>query len=173
MDNPMITRDTEQKRRHWLGPRLAALVVLGIGVVALSQAFAIRESAGYSVVGPRFFPIVVAVGLVLWGVAFLIRTTSLAPDDDLAEQAAAEEAATHWATVLTIMALLVIYVYALAPLGYALATALFFPVVARIMGSRNLLRDLLTGILLGLVIYIVFTRFLGVRLPAGLLAGIL
>lgn len=169
----MNTSGNEQVRHHWLGPRLAALVVLGIGIVALSQAFAIRESAGYSVVGPRFFPIVISIGLVLWGLAFLIRTTSFAPDEALAEQAAAEEAATHWATVLTIMALLVIYVFALGPLGYPLATALFFPVVARVMGSRNLLRDLITGIVLGLVIYIVFTRFLGVRLPAGLLAEIL
>lgn len=169
----MSTRDIEQTHRHWLGLRLAALVVLGIGVVALTQAFGIRESAGYSVVGPRFFPMVIAMGLVLWGLAFLVRTTPLAPDEALAEQAAAEEAATHWATVLTIMSLLVFYVFALGPLGYTLATALFFPVAARVMGSRNFLRDLLTGIVLGLVIYIVFTRFLGVRLPAGLLAGIL
>lgn len=169
----MITNRPEERRRSWLGPRLVAIVVLGIGVVALSQAFAIREGAGYSVVGPRFFPIVVALGLLLWGVAFLVRTTPLAPDEDLAAQAAAEEAATHWATVLMIMAVLVLYVFTLGPLGYPVATALFFPVGARMMGSRHFRRDLITGILLGLVIYLVFTRFLGVRLPAGVLAGIL
>lgn len=169
----MTTNRTVYARRSWLGPRLTAIVVLGIGVVALSQALTIREGAGYSVVGPRFFPIIISLGLLLWGVAFLIRTTPLAPDADLAEQAAVEEAATHWATVLTIMAMLVIYVFALGPLGYPLATALFFPAVARIMGSRNSFRDLVIGILLGLIIYIAFTRFLGVRLPAGVLMGIL
>lgn len=169
----MTTNHSDQPRRSWLGPRLAALVVLGMGIVALWQAFVIREPTGYSVVGPRFFPMVVALGLVLWGVAFFVRTTSLAPDEGLAAQAAAEEAATHWATVLTIIAVLVIYVFALGPLGYTVATTLFFPIVARTLGSRNLWRDLLTGILLGLLIYIAFTRFLGVRLPAGVLGGIL
>lgn len=169
----MTTNRSTPPSRSWLGPRLAAFVVLGIGLTALVQAFAIREGAGYSVVGPRFFPIIVAIGLVVWAVAFLIRTTPLMPDAALAEQAAAEEAATHWSTVIMIITTLVLYLFALSPLGYTVATALFFPVVARIMGSRNFLRDLITGILLGLLIYIAFTRFLGVRLPAGVLAGIL
>jgi putative tricarboxylic transport membrane protein len=99
--------------------------------------------------------------------------TPLSPDNELAEQAATEERATHWPTVLLIMAVLVIYVFALGPLGYPLATALFFPVTARILGSRYLRRDLLTGLLLGFFIYFTFTSFLGVRLPAGVLAGIL
>ena len=169
----MTTNQNTQTRRHWLGPRLAALVILGIGVVAFTQAIGIREGAGYSVVGPRFFPLVAALGLLLLGIGFLIRTTPLYPDHELAEQAAAEEQATHWPTVLLIVAVLVIYVFALASLGYPLATALFFPVVARILGSRHLRRDLLTGLLLGFFIYFAFTRFLGVRLPAGVLAGIL
>jgi len=169
----MTMNQNTSPRRHWLGPRLAALVILGIGVVALTQAIAIREGAGYSVVGPRFFPLVAAAGLLLLGIGFLIRTTPLYPDHELAEQAAVEEQTTHWPTVLLVVAVLVIYVFALGPLGYPLATALFFPVVARILGSRHLLRDLLTGVLLGFFIYFTFTRFLGVRLPAGVLAGIL
>lgn len=169
----MTTNQNTSPRRHWLGPRLAALVILGMGVVALTQAIAIREGAGYSVVGPRFFPLVAAAGLLLLGIGFLIRTTPLYPDHELAEQAAAEEEATHWPTVLLVVVGLVIYVFALGPLGYPLATALFFPVVARILGSRHLLRDLLTGVLLGFLIYFTFTRFLGVRLPAGVLAGVL
>ena len=169
----MTTNPNTSPPRQWLGPRIAALVILGIGVVALTQAVAIREGAGYSAVGPRFFPMVAALGLLLLGVAFLLRTTPLSPDNELAEQAAAEERTTHWPTVLLIMAVLVIYVFALGPLGYPLATALFFPVTARILGSRHLRRDLLTGLLLGFFIYVTFTSFLGVRLPAGVLAGVL
>jgi hypothetical protein len=33
-------------------------------------------------------------------------------------------------------------------------------------------RDIIVGVALGLVIYLAFTRVLGVRLPAGLLTGI-
>jgi putative tricarboxylic transport membrane protein len=152
--------------------RLAALVVLVIGVIALSQIFRIGQGAGYTVIGPRFFPYLVVGGLLLLGVLFLLRTTRF-PDQELAAQAAGEDATTHWSTVGLILLALIAYVFLLAPLGYPVATALFFPVVASILGSGRRVRDLIIGILLGLVIYLVFTRALGVRLPAGVLAGLL
>jgi putative tricarboxylic transport membrane protein len=105
-------------------------------------------------------------------VLFLLRTT-LFPDTDLAEQAAVEEAATHWPTVGLAALLLVVYVYALRPLGYVVATGLFVAIGASILRWRAqavvLVRDLLIGLALASVIYFSFTRFLGVRLPAGLL----
>jgi putative tricarboxylic transport membrane protein len=103
---------------------------------------------------------------------FLLRTTVL-PDIALAEQAADEATKTHWPAVGWTGLALVLYALALNPLGYVLATSLFFPVVARILDSRKPGRDLIIGVGLSLVIYITFTRFLGVRLPAGLLGGIL
>lgn len=157
----------------FLGLRLTAIFLLGVGVIALSQSFQIRQGVGYVVVGPRLFPIIVSTGLFLFALLFLVRTTPLWADNDLAAEAALEEAATHWVTVGLVILALIVYAFTLGPLGYPLATGLFFPVVCRVMGSRKFLRDLLVGIGLGLVIYFGFTRFLGVRLPAGLLRGIL
>ena len=159
-------------RRNLRGPRLAVLGVLILSALALTQIFQIRQGAGYTVIGPRFFPWLVVGGLLLLSLLFLLRTLRF-PDLALAEQAAAEEAATDWRTVGLILLALTIYVLLLNGLGYTVATALFFPIVARILGSRHLVRDLVIGILLGLVIYLVFTQALGVRLPAGLLNGIL
>ena len=154
-----------------LGPRLAAVTLLAASLIALYFAFQIRQGAGYSVVGTLFFPLVVVLGLVGFSILLLLRTT-VWPDHDLAEQAAAEEAATHWGvTGLTGLALLV-YAFTLGPLGYVIATSLFFPAVARVLGSKQPLRDVIIAVALSLVIYIGFTRFLGVRLPAGILAGI-
>jgi putative tricarboxylic transport membrane protein len=141
-------------------------------LIALSQSFQIRQGTGYIVVGPRLFPILIATGLFLLALLFLARTTSLWPDNDIAAEAAREEVATHWPTVGLALFSLVVYAFLLGPLGYTVATALFFPAVSRIMGSRKLLRDVLVGLLLGIGIFVAFTRFLGVRLPAGLLAGL-
>lgn len=158
-------------RSLW-GPRIAGLMLLALGALILNQTFRIGQGAGYIVIGPRFFPTIVAFGLLLLGVIFLLRTTVF-PDFDLAEETAQEEAATHWPTVLYLLAVLIIYAFLLHPLGYALATTFFFPVVSRILGSRKPLRDLIIGLTLGFFIYLAFTRVLGVRLPAGLLSGIL
>jgi putative tricarboxylic transport membrane protein len=154
------------------GPRLLALAFLALGLIVLYGAFQIRQGGGYSAVGPRVFPLAVAAGMLALSVAFLLRTTLL-PDRDLGERAAEEESATYWPTVALILAVLVLYVLALGVVGYVVATVLFFTAAAWILGSRggrrSALRDLLIGVLLGLVIYIGFTRFLGVRLPAGIL----
>jgi putative tricarboxylic transport membrane protein len=159
-------------RRSYWGLRGVALAFLILGLIVLYQTFQIRQGGGYSAVGPQAFPLAVSIGLLLLSVVFLLRTTVF-PDTDLAEQAAAEEAATHWPTVGLLALLLVIYVYALGVLGYVIATALFVAVCATLLrwnaSPRILGRDLLIGLVLAAVIYFSFTRFLGVRLPAGLL----
>jgi putative tricarboxylic transport membrane protein len=58
-------------------------------------------------------------------------------------------------------------------LGYIVATGLFLPITARIMGSRSPVRDVLAGFGIGIVIFFGFTEFLGVRLPAGILGPLL
>jgi putative tricarboxylic transport membrane protein len=62
---------------------------------------------------------------------------------------------------------------ALDGLGYVVATALFLPVTAWILGSRSPIRDLVVGVGLAVAVYIGFTEFLGVRLPAGILGLVL
>lgn len=162
-------------RRGLRGPRLFALGVLGLGLLALYAAFQIRPGGGYSAVGPRVFPLAVAIGLAALAAVLVLRTT-IFPDIELGDQAAAEEAMTHWPTVAWVAAALVIYVFSLRGLGYILATTLFFAAGTWILGSRGraaLARNLAIGLLLSSVIYVGFTRFLGVRLPAGLLDFIL
>ncbi len=158
--------------RVLFGLRLTALTVIGLGGIILTQVSQIGTGAGYIVVGPRIFPTVVGVGILILGFLFLLRTTVVL-DTDLAAEVKAEEAATDWPTTLLSLLSLVAYASLLHPLGYTLATTLFFPVVGRILGSTRLKRDVLIGLALGLIIYLAFTRILGVRLPAGLLTGIL
>ncbi|HEY0737321.1 MAG TPA: tripartite tricarboxylate transporter TctB family protein [Herpetosiphonaceae bacterium] len=154
-----------------LGPRLVAAVLLALGLLIFVQTFSIRAGGGYSAVGPRFFPLIVALGLLLLSALFLVRTT-IRPDEYLVQQSADEEAATHWPTVGLVALALVVYAVALGWLGYILATVLFFPVVARFLGSTRPVRDLIIALVISIAIYEGFTRALGVRLPAGLLRGI-
>ncbi len=123
-----------------------------------------------------------AIGLFVLGAIFALRTTVL-PDTDLAAHAADEDGATHWPTVGLTAVALVGYALALdglavgpvdvPGLGYIVATGLFLPVTARILGSRSPIRDVIVGFGIGIVIYIGFTQFLGVRLPAGILGPLL
>ena len=118
--------------------------------------------------GPR------AWGLLLLGLAiavlaalFLARTL-IRPDVELAERAAREQRSTDWAPPALVVVALLGYALLMEPIGYVVATTLFFPVVARVLGSRAPARDVIAGLVLGAVLYVAFTQFLGVDLPAGL-----
>jgi putative tricarboxylic transport membrane protein len=155
-------------RPAWAAPRATALGVLAIGVVALLATFAIPAGRdGWATSGARFFPLLVSIGLIFFAVAQLLRTTVLA-DEDLGRHAADEAAETEWATPAVLMAALVAYALVLEPLGYVVATALLFPVAARALGSRALVRDVVAGIVFAVAVDLLFTRVLAVPLPIGI-----
>lgn len=173
-------RAGEHAPRALLGPRIAAVFLIALGALLLQQALQIGSTLGYSPVGPTTIPLVVAGVIVVLGVALALRST-LRPviDADLATHVAEEERATHWPTVGIVLAVLVVYALALngftaagisvPGIGYVIATALFLPATAYVLGSRHLVRDALIGVFVSIVVYVSFTRFLGVRLPSGVL----
>jgi putative tricarboxylic transport membrane protein len=153
-------------RPSWAGPRATGLAFLAIGVIAMIATFAVPGQDPWALDGSRFFPAVVSGGLILCSLAFLARVT-IWPDVDLGLHAAREAADTDWFVPALVAGGLIGYVYLLEPLGYVIATWLFFPYGARVLGSRAPVRDGIAGLGLALGIYLLFTYMLGVRLPAG------
>lgn len=154
-------------RQSWVGPRLAGFVLLAGSVAILIAVTTISGRGGYGTSGPRFVPLIVAIGLIVLSALFLLRTW-WRPDVALAVRSAEEDDATHWATPGLIMAALLVYAFALEPIGYPVATALVFFVVARLLGSRAVVRDAVAGLVLGFGLFTAFTQFLGVSLPGGI-----
>lgn len=168
----MTSHDDQAAGHSLLRLRLAAVGVILVGVVALLASFRIAQPGGYSPVGPRGFPLIISVALLAVGILFLLRVTVWL-DHGLVATAREEDRATHWPTPGLLVVLLIVYAMALRPIGYPLATALFVPLSARLLGSNRLRRDIVVGVVLALVLHFGFTQFLGVRLPTGLLDPIL
>ena len=159
----------------FLGPRIFAVAILAFGLFVLLGTFQISNKQGFSPDGPRFFPLIVAVGLLFFGALFLLSTT-LRRDRYLGEKAAAEGVVTDWPTTGMVAAILVVYAFLLNPLGYTVATAIFFVAIAYVLGSRGrrkVLRNLVIGVTLGVLVFFSFTELLGVRLPKGILDPLL
>ena len=154
-------------KQSWAGPRLAGLFLLAASVAILIAVTAIPGRGGYGTAGPRFVPLIVAVGLIVLSSLFLLRTW-WRPDVELAQRSAEEDAATHWATPGLILLALLVYAFAIEPVGYPLSTALVFFALARVLGSRAVVRDAVAGLVLGFGLFTAFTQYLGVSLPAGL-----
>ncbi|MEV4085459.1 tripartite tricarboxylate transporter TctB family protein, partial [Nonomuraea fuscirosea] len=83
--------------------------------------------------------------------------------------ASGEDGETHWPSVLMLLGALAAYALLLVPAGYWQATTVFFVAVARVLGSRRLVRDVLAGLVLALATYFLFDRLLGITLPPGLI----
>ena len=164
--------DEGVSRRATIGLYVFGLALIALGGVALYESTRIRSAAGFSPFGPTVMVIAVGALLLVTGALFLIRLT-IRPDRDLVDRVIEEERATHWPTTGLMAGLLAGYALVLGPLGYIIATGLMIPAGARILGSQRLVRDGVIGFVLALVVYIAFTGFLGVRLPAGLLEPVL
>jgi putative tricarboxylic transport membrane protein len=71
------------------------------------------------------------------------------------------------AALATVALALVVDVALVDWIGFVVASALMFAIAARAFGSRRLTRDSIVGLGIAAVIYVAFTRGLGVALPHG------
>ena len=149
-------------------------VCIGLATLALGATLALSLSgisigAGYDRIGPRFFPYVVAFGLLLISAYFLI--TGLTKQEVVARWD--EERTTNYASFGYLAASLILTLLLLERAGFVIACAIQFWLVARAFGSRHAVRDAAVGCVLSLVCFLAFSKGLGLTLPSGILEGVL
>jgi len=141
---------------------IAALVLIVLSATFLVGVFDIRSPKGLDPAGPRFFPLLVTTAWLVFSIGYLIEGLR-------SPKAAKGDGDRAWFEPVALSALLVLYALLVVPLGYVIATALLFFAAARILGSRQLVRDIVVALVLAVVVYIAFTRFLDISLPEGVL----
>jgi len=152
-----------QGRASW-GELAYGLGLIAVGLALGAMTLDIKVPKIHAKVGPTVFPWVVAGGLVLIGGALAWRAWRaqrgpLQPRDLVA---------------LAILAGgLLQQILLVAWAGFVPTAAVLFAAVATAFGRRRPLIDLAIGLVLALIAYLVFTRLLGLALPAGWLAGVI
>ncbi len=137
-----------------------ALGLLGLALVVALDTRSIVVTPTYARIGPRVFPIVVAIGMAVVGATLLVQAWTGQWRADAAEPADRR-------ALLLVAAGLLLDTLLMRPAGFVLASTSLFACVARAFGSRALVRDAVAGALLATAAYLVFTRLLGLDLPAG------
>jgi putative tricarboxylic transport membrane protein len=132
------------------------LVLAGAGLL-WSAVSAAEGDLGLQ--SPRLAPVVISVAWVVVAAAYLVsRLRSREP-------APAEK--PGWWSPAGVAAGLAGFAIALEYAGFVVSAAVFIVVVARVLGSRHLLRDVIVAVLLPIAVYLAFTRLLDIFLPAG------
>ena len=124
------------------------------------------SEGGYAHIGPNFFPGIVSAGLVVIG-AWLLWETLSGGWRSLARPEPGSEHAFRASSFAWVSAGLFLHMALIGTAGFVIAGTILFACVARGFGSARPARDAALGVVLALVIYLFFVKFLNVGLPAG------
>jgi putative tricarboxylic transport membrane protein len=151
------------------------LLAAGLALVGL---WTIIDARGLTVgfgdpVGPRVFPYVVGVAMLVLAVLLAVATAR----GDVAQGEEGEDVdlttPPDWLTVGKLVGILVLNMLLVDVLGWAVTGALLFAGSAWALGSRTLVRDVIVGIVLSVASWYFFYVGLDVPLSPGILDGIL
>lgn len=148
--------------------------MVAVGVFLVVDALTLTGGfAKVDPVGPKLFPMVVGIGLlvcaVVLGVAIARGSKGAADEGEDIDL----EAPGDWRTVGLLVALFVATIALVDPLGWAITGGLLFAGAATILGSKHYIRNIVIGGVLSVTSFYAFYSGLGIPLPAGILDGIL
>ncbi len=143
--------------------------VAALAAFLFVAAFDIQVRASDRLLGSRLFPLIVMAGLAVLGVlvAFDAWRSGASPETD--------DSPIAWRGAALVMAGLALFALLVEAAGFVVAIAALFVCVAQAFVRaasaqarfKLVLRDAAIGLVLGGIIFVVFTRGLGLNLPAG------
>ena len=153
---------------------------LVVAVCVLVGAFLIYSAltlpGGYAKVdpvGPKLFPMVIGVGLVLLAAILALAIPRGSKGEADAGEDIDPDRPSDWRTVGLLVAIFVATILLVNPLGWTITSALMFAGAATVLGSKHHVRNIVIGVVLGIASFYAFYSGLGIPLPAGILDGIL
>jgi putative tricarboxylic transport membrane protein len=152
------------------GPAVGGEALLSLGMVLLGafvvwQGTLVKAATGHSGIGPGLFPILIGSGLSLIGLVLGWQALSGGwrgmPDDEIALQGA------DWRAFGLISLAVLVHMVLIGWAGFIIASALLYALIARGFGSTRPARDIVIAIAISVLVFLLFTRGLGLNLPAG------
>ncbi len=143
-----------------MSDRIFALAWLCVCALIITRMWLLDVPFAYEPVGPKAFPLILAVLMAACSVVLLAR-----PDGDVA-----------WPQLpllgkgAALVVVLLAYASFFEVLGFPLSTAVMVLAVSRIYGGRTI-PGALTGVSIGVLGYLIFDRLLQVSLPIGRIWG--
>jgi hypothetical protein len=144
------------RRDRWCA---ASLAVIAAAYLVVNLRYPLDTLAAP---GPGVFPLAAGVTLLLLAGAQIL-VSARGPDRD------AEVAGSRWRPPLLMVGLLALYAAALGPLGFLASSFVLVLLAARFMGAPGWLRPAVLALGITIGAWVVFVKWLGVPLPAGLL----
>lgn len=141
---------------------LAALcILLGIGVIAVSSTYPTAESYGTGVPGPGLWPMAIAIVLLVCSAMLLYNTWRMKPEKNTDIDLFGPGPKRAYIS----MAILVVYVLLLEPLGFIIATTILEFIFIRWFSKKSYVVSFVIAAAVTAVVYGIFQFVLNV--PVG------
>ncbi|MFC3284440.1 tripartite tricarboxylate transporter TctB family protein [Litchfieldella rifensis] len=136
---------------RWLG-----VFLIGLAAFVAVQALRLEVPFSYDPVGPKAFPLILAILLAALSLVLVFKPGANGhwPDRALAVK------------LLAVLGVLLVYALLFTRLGFAATSLLAIVALARIFAA-SWGKALLTGVLMAMGSYFLFTHGLGISLPSG------
>ncbi|WP_125100465.1 tripartite tricarboxylate transporter TctB family protein [Leucobacter chromiireducens] len=163
------------RRAALLKELIMPALLVGFAAYLLVGNLTMRVPEGTAFPGPRFFPGIIAAGLLLFAVLRALGALREWRRAAVADPAAADPAAAgapvrvDWRSLAWVVLPFIGFALLLPVLGWIIAAGLLFWCVARAFGLRRPLASLIVGLTVSSIIYIAFDLTLGMSLPSGVL----
>jgi putative tricarboxylic transport membrane protein len=168
------TESTDIRERPDYAQYLVCAVMVAVGAFLIYDGTSMPGGyAEVDPVGPRFFPITIGVALLVMAVILAIAIPRGSKGEADAGEDIDPDMPSDWRTVGLLVGAFVLLIVLVVPLGWVIASGLFFAACATILGSKHYVRNVAIGAALALASFYAFYSGLGIPLPAGILDGIL
>jgi len=162
------------KRKGGYAEYGVAVLLLGLGVWAIVDALSLLDVAtARGPVGPKTVPIVVGLLLIVTGILLAIDIAR----GGRGEQEGGEDVdlshGSDWRTIGLLTASFAANALLIERIGWPLSGAILFFGTTYALGSRHYVRNAIISLVLSVATWYLFYAGLGIKLPAGVLTGIL
>lgn len=159
-------------RISW-GEGAFALVLVALGVITLSDGLTQPASTSASGVGAGHFPIIVGSAMLLAAVLLVVQVLRGRRAEPEEADGEVDTSRTRWASAAVTIAAILFFALTVDSLGYVVSATVTFAAIAIALGSRKWITIAIVSIVLPVAVFYLFTLGLNIRLPAGILTGIL
>ncbi len=155
------------KRQDWIFGCIS--LALGAAVLVYCSKHLDTAMSAMDPSGPAAMPRLVAVLMVLIGLAHIIGAVCVMKSD----KTPPKKAQGRKTPVIIICAACIAYYFVIEPVGYLFATPLLIAAIMASVGERKVPRIVGMSVGTTLVLFAIFNYVLAVRMPLGLLSGLL
>ena len=159
-------------KKEAVGELAFAGSLLLLGVIVLIDTKNMLVPPGSGSVGPQVFPTIIGIFIILVALILIIEVLRGNYGQPEGTEFGEIKGKTDWKTLGTVSASILTYPFLIEMAGFVIASTIVFFGVGFAYGAKKFLRNFLIALIFSLIVYITFTHFLNVNLPAGILKGI-